>query len=158
MFDAGVRWLGVSVETAGVEEGMRVDADRRRGSMLVLPAAYAWLAAVLLGAILLDATWAAGAGEAGGEAGDLLLGITGLTIVAGIGAVAASWTERAPWLFLVSLLLVVGELLAPALFSQLVPDAQSATGVRIGPWIRLGGIWSASVLALLGLRESWRRS
>jgi hypothetical protein len=137
---------------------MDVVEARRRGAAPLLVVAYAWLAAALLGAIVLDLAWAADVGGAGGEAGDVLLGIAGLTLLAGIGAVASAWPGRAGWLLLASLPLVVAELFAPALLSELVQNVEASTGMRVGAWIRLGGIGSASILALLGLVAATRRA
>lgn len=137
---------------------MDVVEARRRGAAPLLVVAYTWLAAALLGAIVLDVAWATDLGGAGGETGDVLLGIAGLTILAGIGAVASAWPGRAGRLLLASVLLVVAELFAPALLSELVQDVEATAGMRVGVWIRLGGIGSASILALLGLVAATRRA
>jgi hypothetical protein len=127
-----------------------VHVTLRVGPLLV--GFYAWIVAVSCGAILLDVVYARLAADVVTDVRDLLLGIVAVTIVAGVGAVAAAWTFAAPrYLLLASVVLVVVEPLVPALLSGVVRDAEGALGVAIGPWIRIGGSGLASVLAFFGL-------
>jgi hypothetical protein len=121
-----------------------------RASSLIV-ASYAWIVAVLFGAILLDAAYARLATGDPADVRDLLLAIVAVVIVAGIGAVVVSWGRGvASVLLLISVALVGAELLAPAILSVMVDDIERAFGFGIGPWIRLGGIGTASVLAFVG--------
>lgn len=127
------------------------------GVTRLIVATYAWVATVLFGAIALDVAYARAASAELADVRDLLLGIVAVAIVAGIGAVAASWTwERTRYLLLASLVLVIAELLAPALLSGVVGEAEASSGFSVGPWIRLAGGAGASLLAFAGLLVSDR--
>ena len=132
-----------------------------RQPALYLAGLYAWTVTIAFGAVLLDVVYAAqfpsDATVVPAEVSDFLLGVAALTVLAGIGAIAASWGWKpARYLLVASLLVVVVGLLTPALLSGLARDAESALGVRIGPWVRLGECGLASILAFIGLWESWR--
>jgi hypothetical protein len=129
---------------------------------ILLVGLYAWIVAMAFGASLLDVVYAAHVpGDSTvdlGEVSDLLLGITALTVLAAIGAITASWGwKTARYLLVASLVVVVAELLTPAVLSQLVRDAEGGLRISIGPWVRLGESLLASVLAFVGLWQSWRR-
>lgn len=120
---------------------------------------YAWIAALLLGATLLDVLYASQVAADLEEPRDLLLVITGVALLVGAGAVAASWRSAAVRsLLLVSLALVMAGLVAPALLARPVEDLEAAVGFRVGPWIRLAMSGAASLLALVASWEAWRRS
>jgi hypothetical protein len=120
------------------------------------------MATVAFGMVLMDVTHVANApaasvGDALGEVRDFLLSFGVMTAVVGIGAVAVAWpSARTRYVLVVSLVLIVAGLLAPALISQAVRDAESATSLRIGPWIRIGVGASASALASVGFWMSSR--
>lgn len=137
---------------------------RQPGPLLI--GLYAWTVTVAFGAILLDVVYASqvrrGSPAAMAEAGDVLLGLAALTVLAAIvavAAIAASWELKpARYLLVASLVVVVASLLTPALLSDVVRDAERALGVRVGPSVRLGEAGLASILAFAGLRASWRSS
>ena len=130
--------------------------------MRVLVGIYAWTVTLAFGAAVLDVVYAAqlrGGSTAGaGEAADALLGLTALAVLVGVGAIAASWDRKpAVALLVASLAIILVGLPAAALLAGVVGDVEQASGVRVGPWLRLGGGGLASVLAFAGLWASWRR-
>ena len=136
--------------------------DRRSASAgggSIVGGLYAWIAALLLGATLLDVLYASQVPADLEEPRDLLLVITGVALLVGAGAVAASWRSAAVRsLLLVSLALVLAGLVAPALLARPVEDLEAAVGFRVGHWIRLAMGGAASLLALVASWEAWRRS
>ena len=115
------------------------------------------------GAVLLDVAYAnqvpGNSAVVPAEVSDFLLGVACLTVLAGIGAIAAAWGwTPARYLLVASLVVVVVSLLTPALLSGIIRDAEGALGVRVGPWVRLGEAGLPSILAFVGLRESWRNA
>ena len=117
----------------------------------LLVGAYVWLVAVCFGGTLVDVAYASVVSGDPADVRDLLLGLSVMAIVAGIAATTAAWEwGAAGYLLLVSLVLVVGELVAPVFLSGSIIDAEGALGVGLGPWIRLGVSGSASVLAAIG--------
>jgi hypothetical protein len=124
---------------------------------------YTWIASVFFGAVLLDIVYFNTASSnlapdetimLFSEAADFLLLILVLTLLAGMGAVAAAW-KVAPSrnLFIASLLLVVAEFLAPMLLFSIIEMAQASLGFNVGSWVRLTLSALASILAFLG---SWK--
>jgi hypothetical protein len=120
------------------------------------------MTALALGMVLIDVSYAASlpveqVASALREVQDFLLSFGAMTAVVGVGAVAAAWPSRsARYALLVSLALSVAALLVPSLTSQYVRDAEGATGLPIGPWIRIGVSASASALAFVGFWVSSR--
>jgi hypothetical protein len=124
---------------------------------------YTWIASVFFGAVLLDIVYFNAASSALApdetimlftEAADFLLLILALTLLAGIGAVAAAWkVGSARNLFVASLLLVIAEFLAPMLLFSIIEMAQASLGFNVGSWVRLTLSALASILAFLG---SWK--
>jgi hypothetical protein len=134
---------------------------RQPGPLLV--GLYAWTVTVAFGAVLLDIVDATQVPRSSAavlaEGSDLLLGLASLTVLAGIGAIAASWEWKpARYLVVASLVVVVAAVLTPAVLSDVIQEAERALGVRVGPWVRLGAGGLASILAFVGLRESWRHA
>lgn len=123
---------------------------------ILLAGAYAWLVAVSFGAILLDITYARLVTDPANEAADLLLLVVGLALLTGVAAVTAARRSLAARnLLLVSLALVIGELLVPALAGSIIRDA-AATTLGIGPAVRLGGSAAVSVTAFVAFALVWR--
>jgi hypothetical protein len=133
-----------------------------RRPRLLLVGLYAWTVTVAFGAALVDVVYAAQMqGDsivALAEASDFLLGVVLLTVLAAIGAIVASWEWKPSRNLLVaSLLVLVAGLLTPALLSDIIRNAEGALGVRVGALVRLGEGGLASILAFIGLWESWRK-
>lgn len=123
---------------------------------ILLAGAYAWLVAVGFGAILLDVTYARLVTDLTNEAADLLLLIVGFAFVPGVAAVTAAWSVTAARnLLLISLALVVGEFLVPAVAGSIIRDA-ATTMPGIGPALRLGGSAAVSVTAFVAFALVWR--
>lgn len=142
----------------GVGGGSRVSQRRRSLGVGV----YAWMTAVAFGMVLIDVSYAANLPAAQGagalaEVRDFLLTFGAMTVVVGVGAVAGAWPSgSARYALLASLALIVAELSAPALISQPILDAESATGIHFGAWIRIGVSASASAAAFIGFWVSSR--
>lgn len=120
---------------------------------------YAWLSAVLTGTILADIVRAAGGDQAPSEAADVLLLLWGMTVLAGLGALVSAWTRpRTAVLLLISLTLVGAEVVVAVVLGPIVGDVESAVGVRMGPWLRLGASAAASLAAFAGWWASERAS
>lgn len=120
----------------------------------LLVGGYAWAAAVAFGATLLDvvdaSSTSASATSGRSEAADLLLVLTSLAIVTGLGAVAAAGDRPlARGALLASLGILVLSLFAPALLIGIVGEAAGA-----GSWVRLGLAGLTSLLAVVGLWAS----
>jgi hypothetical protein len=118
---------------------------------------YAWLSAVLTGAILADIVVVTGDDQASRDAADVLLLLWGLTVLAGLGALVSAWTRPRPaTLLLVSLGLVGAEVVVAVVLGPVVGDLESTIGVRIGAWLRLGASAAASLAAFAGWWASGR--
>jgi hypothetical protein len=122
---------------------------------------YAWTVTLAFGATLIDVVDAgpipSGPSAVPSEAGDLLLAISALAVLTGIGAVMGSWgSTLASYVLVASLAVAVVGLLTPTLVGGIISDAERALEVRIGPWVRVGEGGVASILAFVGLWESWR--
>jgi hypothetical protein len=86
------------------------------------------------------------------EAADFLLLILGLTLLAGIVAVAAAWKlGPARNLFIASLLLVIAEFLVPMLFFDIIEMMRASLGFNVGSWVRLMLSALPPIFAFLGL-------
>jgi hypothetical protein len=120
---------------------------------------YAWIAAVYLGGVLLDRTYAnhlkgvLGAPEAASlfsQISDTMLYIGSVVFIAAIVAIAISWNSRAArYLFIASLLALSFEFIIP-FFATLFGDIQGIAWIRPFP----SGI--ASVLAFIGVHKYYR--
>jgi hypothetical protein len=134
---------------------------RQLGGLLV--GLYVWTVTTMFGATVVDVVYAAQVpGRATGaqaEVADFLLVLAGLTVLAAIAAVAASWEwTPARWPIVASLAFVVLGLVGPALLLDVVREAETASGVRLGPWLRVGFAGLASLLAFLGPWAYWRKA
>ncbi len=93
------------------------------------------------------------------EMRDVLLGVAALTVLTAVTAIAAVWDwENARYLLVASFAVVVISMLTPMILSGVIGDAEETVGVRLGAWVRIGEAALASILAFLGLWESWRLS
>jgi hypothetical protein len=115
----------------------------------------------MFGAVLIDVVYAnlmsTSAPEVLAEVRDFLLVLAAVAVLTAIGAIAAAWDHKpARYALVASFVLVVFAVLAPAILSGIIDEAERALGVRVGPWLRIGDAGLASVLAFVGLRESWR--
>ena len=113
---------------------------------------YAWMMAIYLGAVVLDAVYARiipAASTALAEAADFLLLMGGVTILAALVAVVFSWQANAARIFFIaSLVVLLGEFLIPVFFAPLIAGSQiSGTGTLL----RIGINGLASILAFIGL-------
>lgn len=139
-----------------------------RGLAGLVAAAYAWILAVFLGAVLLDIIYSSllqevDAFEAGpsvfSEVSDFLLMLGALTIAAALAAVVVSWAVRsARRMFLASVVLLVGfEFLAPVVLFPVLRGSQGSSVLGLGPLVRLVPTGVASLLAFTGFLELSRR-
>ena len=124
---------------------------------------YAGIVTALLLATAADLRQAAQGGTDGlarvSGMGDLLLLATTFAILAGLGAVAATYERRrALVLYAASLVFLVAGLLTLPVLSGAIEDAERATGVAIGPWIRIGESILATILAWAGVWASRREA
>lgn len=120
---------------------------------------YAWIAAVYLGGVLLDRTYAnhlksvLGPSETSSlfsEISDTMLCIGSIVFIAAIVAIAISWNSRAARnLFIASLLALSFEFIIPIL-ATFVGDVQGIAWIRPIP----SGI--ASILAFVGVYKYYR--
>lgn len=122
---------------------------------------YAWTVTIAFGAVLLDVVYASqvtpDSAVIVGEMRDVLLGLAALTVLTAFGAIAAVWEwENARYLLIASFAVVVISMLTPVILSGIIGDAEESVGVRLGAIVRIGEAGLASVLAFLGLWESWR--
>ena len=116
---------------------------------------YAGIVTALLLATLVDVRQAGQAGSDGSAGssgmGDLLLLATTLAILAGLGAVATTFERRtALALYAASIAFLVAGLLTLPVLSAAIEDAEQATGLALGPWIRVGESLMAAILAWAG--------
>ncbi len=120
---------------------------------------YTWMVTVFFGAILLDVVYFhTGSGTTGmfQEGSDFLLLLGMLTVLAGIGAVAASWGwEITRNYFLTSFLILSVEFITP-MASPLLQWLQASPGFNLGTYIRLVGSLLPTVLAFGGLVRMYR--
>jgi hypothetical protein len=122
---------------------------------------YAWIVSTFFGAILVDVVYShiASSDLAPSETrtifsqvADFLLFVSALALLAGIGAIASSWSlASARNVFIASLLFVMLEFMTPMLFFSLLQNAQVNLGLDLGMWIRLIGSALSSILAFVGL-------
>jgi len=111
---------------------------------------YAWLAAVYLGAVWLDRVYSrqlAGEKIASGEVADILLWIGGVTMLAGVAAIALAWQASTVRVYLIASLAILSlEFLLPGLLAGLIGDTPGA-----GAGLRIAINVLASLLAIIGL-------
>ena len=121
---------------------------------------YAWVAAVLLGGILLDMAYAnllkdvIGSSESVmifSDISDTLLLFDFVMVIAALGAILSSWKYRtARNIFITSILIFFFEFLSPIL----IPFIKDAQGLS---WIRLLPSGTASILAFIGLIKYYQQ-
>ena len=113
---------------------------------------YAWLVTLDLGAVLLDIVYARAVPEAAAafsEAGDFLLLIRAVSIVAAIAAIGLAWRSRlARYTLLASLLVSLLGLSIPAFFALFV---SGPVGPGFGTGLRIAISGSTSILAFVGV-------
>jgi len=113
---------------------------------------YAWLAALLFGAIIVDIAYSRLVPEeaaAFSDVADFLLLIGFITFLDGLVAIAFSWKSKfARALLIASLLAFSFEFIIPIFASQLM-----AHGLinNVGPWLRFIPVGLASILAFFGI-------
>jgi hypothetical protein len=125
----------------------------------ILGALYAWLAAIFLGAVILDVTYASLLGNTGDpavqsafrEVSDFLILLGGPTLLAGLAALAACWKLPSARAFcLASLIALSFEFIAPVFF----PALKTSTAADLPGFtslIRLLPLLLASLFALAAL-------
>jgi hypothetical protein len=128
----------------------------------LLGALYAWTAAVYFGAVLLDVVYSSLLGSVDerlarpvyGEVSDFLLILAGLSLLAGLAAIAVSWDfTPARVLFAASLLVVAAsEFLTPIALRPLLGTSPNPPVLAITPLVRLVPLALASLLALGAFR------
>lgn len=113
---------------------------------------YAWMMAIYLGAVVVDAVYARiipAASTALAEAADFLLLMGGVTILAALVAVVFSWQANTVRIFsIASLVVLLGEFLMPVFFAPLIAGSQIS---GISKLLRIGINGLASILAFIGL-------
>lgn len=113
---------------------------------------YAWMMAIYLGAVVVDAVYARiipAASTALAEAADFLLLMGGVTILAALVAVVFSWQANTVRIFsIASLVVLLGEFLMPVFFAPLIAGSQIS---GTGKLLRIGINGLASILAFIGL-------
>jgi hypothetical protein len=131
----------------------------------VLGGAYAWLAAVFFGSVLLDVFYSSLLRDAGGaslqsvfgEASDFLLALGAPTLLAAVAATALSWgTPPAKDFFLASLLALTLEFIGPIVLFPLLGDSHNSPLPGVSAYIRLFPVGLASILSLAGFRNLYR--
>ena len=128
----------------------------------VVGGAYAWLAALFFGSVLLDVVYTSLLRDAGGpslqdvfgEVSDSLLLLGGLTLLAALAAIALSWsTPPARTLLLASLVALSFEFIAPIMLVPLLGIPSNSPIPGISACVRLFPLGLASTLALAGFRN-----
>jgi hypothetical protein len=129
----------------------------------LLASLYTGIAFAFFGAVVLDISYAHALSSAPNlsdttgifsQAADLLLLLAVITLLAGLGAIGATWNlPSARNLFISSLLFFSAEFLIPAILSPFLLKIQTNSGLHIGTWIRLLVNATSAALAFIALFE-----
>jgi len=131
----------------------------------VVGGAYAWLAALFFGSVLLDVVYTSLLRDAGGpslqdvfsEVSDFLLVLGAPTFLAALTAIALSWsTPPARTCFVASLVALSLEFIGPIVLFPLLGSPSNSPLPGISAYIRLFPLAVASILALAGFRNLYR--
>lgn len=126
----------------------------------VLVGAYTWAIVAFFGAVLLDVVYARGvhatlepsqAARLFNEPADFLGLLFSVTAVAAVAALAAAWHAKARNLLVASALIALGTPVVAVSLGTIVAETQA------GPWLRIALSAAASISALLGLANAYRR-
>jgi hypothetical protein len=132
--------------------GYNKEMDARDGKIRAIFAGlYTWAVTLYFGLVLLDIVYSkrvSGAAAVFADVSDVLLYVIFLIFIFALGAIAVSWKSRAArYCTIASLLILLSEILLPAVLTLFIRNAQNLSWVRILP------AGAASILAFIGFYQ-----